>query len=701
MNKLTLNKLIILILLIICIKINQIDSYLFNTKIIKFNNNKQKLLLNYNINNKKIKFNNNNIILYSNQINIPNILDEPMLDDFNKIYYSLKIYIELKKLNNNNITNNTIIKIPLKYEIPSTYDYPYSLHNFPLGKRLKRLTLSDKFKNDSPDKVKLIEDLGFQLDSKNILNEWEIIYEGLVAYKKNYGNLNIDNDFVIPDETSPLAKDWPDVTHGLRLGSRVCAIRNSGAHVRVDNERKKMLDDLGFLWNKPKKNKHMIDSTTNSSTTLDETSNDNNIRNTNVDDKFNLFLEGLIQFKTLNNHLNVPTSYIIPSNTTDYPEHLWNFKLGNRVSLIRSQGLFISSYPDRKQILDDIGFLWESPLKKKKKSNIEDTIIQDNIENIIDNNDNIIDNIIDPNNTISEINLDEYPVLTNFFQYNKNIDDEEKKLEENYKIKPERIYDLRLHEPEIKSLEQYEIDSSDDLVQYREEISKKLLVKINKYNEDENNKDYYPVEDIKYMLSGLPPPSLKGIHILKHLKHRIFEYDNFYFEDFYDVLYTYKQTFNHLNISKDFVLTERFLLEYPFFNSSYKDMKVGEYIESLRNGDFEGKYHKDRRIPLDSLGFDWGNDEKHLRFPFYPFYQALKLYYYLYADATPPEDYIIPDEDPWPHCLVGCPFGKWASYARLQKKTLAKYYPERVRILDALDFIWWIPTNIKLTEELE
>ena len=37
------------------------------------------------------------------------------------------------------------------------------------------------------------------------------------------------------------------------------------------------------------------------------------------------------------------------------------------------------------------------------------------------------------------------------------------------------------------------------------------------------------------------------------------------------------------------------------------------------------------------------------------------------------------------------PLGEWAAAARIQQETLREHYPQRVAMLDALEFLWWIP----------
>jgi hypothetical protein len=75
--------------------------------------------------------------------------------------------------------------------------------------------------------------------------------------------------------------------------------------------------------------------------------------------------------------LLVPQPFEVPSDTQDWPRATWGLRLGARVNAIRSQGTFVKSDPERRQLLDDIGFIWTPPegegrkRGRKSKSEIE------------------------------------------------------------------------------------------------------------------------------------------------------------------------------------------------------------------------------------------------------------------------------------------------------------------------------------------
>jgi hypothetical protein len=77
-------------------------------------------------------------------------------------------------------------------------------------------------------------------------NEWkweQQILPGLVAHKEFYGDLEVPQSFVVP-----ASKEWPELSHGFRLGNAVTHIRSKQHHIEDDPERRQWLVDMGFVW---------------------------------------------------------------------------------------------------------------------------------------------------------------------------------------------------------------------------------------------------------------------------------------------------------------------------------------------------------------------------------------------------------------------------------------------------------------------
>jgi hypothetical protein len=73
------------------------------------------------------------------------------------------------------------------------------------------------------------------------------------------------------------------------------------------------------------------------------------------------------------------------------------------------------------------------------------------------------------------------------------------------------------------------------------------------------------------------------------------------------------------------------------------------------------------------------------------FITGLKLYKHLSGFPLPQSDFIVPDEPQWPYWMYNMPLGEWSAIARIQQNMIAEYYPHRRDMLNALEFLWWIP----------
>lgn len=72
---------------------------------------------------------------------------------------------------------------------------------------------------------------------------------------------------------------------------------------------------------------------------------------------------------------------------------------------------------------------------------------------------------------------------------------------------------------------------------------------------------------------------------------------------------------------------------------------------------------------------------------------GLKLYKHLYGFPLPQYDFIVPDEPQWPYWMVNMPLGQWSTIARIQQQLISDTYPDRKDMLNALEFLWWIPPS--------
>lgn len=129
----------------------------------------------------------------------------------------------------------------------------------------------------------------------------------------------------------------------------------------------------------------------------------------------------------------------------------------------------------------------------------------------------------------------------------------------------------------------------------------------------------------------------------------------------------------------------------PIYDDSLIGMLLGEAVASLRNGDIDGLEDPARRRALDALGFRWGDLTTYQRYRFMPMLLGLRIYRHLYGFPMPQSDFVVPDAPQWPYWMAGMPLGEWASVVRIQQQMVFTHYPDRVDMLNALEFLWWIP----------
>ena len=216
----------------------------------------------------------------------------------------------------------------------------------------------------------------------------------------------------------------------MKLGQRVAAIRSTGRYVQNNESRRKILDDMGFLWRlrvpSPGKKldgiafEQVYDAL---KVYRDEVQPDGGIldmppsyvvpdcdpwpestrglplgklvptvtsrsylknnpeaggmlsklgfrmdaKSASNDIRYQKVYDALVRYKELYGDLLVPQPFTVPENSDDWPESTWGLRLGARVNAIRSQGTFVKSDPLRKEELDELGFVWEPPVDPNGK----------------------------------------------------------------------------------------------------------------------------------------------------------------------------------------------------------------------------------------------------------------------------------------------------------------------------------------------
>ena len=118
-------------------------------------------------------------------------------------------------------------------------------------------------------------------------------------------------------------------------------------------------------------------------------------------------------------------------------------------------------------------------------------------------------------------------------------------------------------------------------------------------------------------------------------------------------------------------------------------MVLGNIVRRIRDGSLEAKHLPERKAQLDDIAFDWGDPKYFIDVPFEKAMCAMYAYYLVRGDMFVYEDFVMPDEDPWPRVLAGYEIGKVVCRIRELQNSFEAYHPEKVSLLRAIDFVWF------------
>jgi hypothetical protein len=236
------------------------------------------------------------------------------------------------------------LRVPTRFIVPSMPPWPEAAWGMKLGHKVGQIRSTGKFIDNNQRRREKLDRLGFiwrvraetkATDSSDI--PFDQIYDALVVYQKVFkiqGALTVPLQFTVP-ESYP----WPGNTRGLPLGSCIEKIRTK-SFLKNHPGAEEKLTKIGFQ--------------------VDTKVAANDIRFQNV-------FDGLKRYKEIYGDLLVPQPFEVPDKSSDWPAETWGLRLGARVNAIRSQGTFVNTSPERRQMLDDLGFVWSPPESERRK----------------------------------------------------------------------------------------------------------------------------------------------------------------------------------------------------------------------------------------------------------------------------------------------------------------------------------------------
>lgn len=219
------------------------------------------------------------------------------------------------------------LRIPSKFVVPNHLPWPRQSRGQKLGVRVAAVRSAGRYVKENPARKAELDAIGFEWRIREPLKQppedseerFDLVVRALQIYKQHVDAfLQVPNKYVVPED----ATIWPEELHHFKLGYHCNNIRVYEKMIAGNPERRRLLADLGFSFEKASR------------------SHDANKRFENI-------YAALVTYKQLYGNVLVPQHFIVPAEEP-WPEVSWGIKLGARVTAIRSQSTFVSNSPERR-----------------------------------------------------------------------------------------------------------------------------------------------------------------------------------------------------------------------------------------------------------------------------------------------------------------------------------------------------------------
>ncbi|GKY94086.1 hypothetical protein MPSEU_000375100 [Mayamaea pseudoterrestris] len=154
---------------------------------------------------------------------------------------------------------------------------------------------------------------------------FESAFAALQVYHSIHGDLVLPRRFTVPVDST-----YPSEWQRIDLSSTVYSMKWWKQHIKNRPERVSRLNKLGFIWER-------------------------------LQPEWNLILEGLVMFRSINGNLLVPYRFVVPRDDLQWPRATWGLPLGSCVYRIRARNDFLRGHHagSRRDQLEAIGFVWD------------------------------------------------------------------------------------------------------------------------------------------------------------------------------------------------------------------------------------------------------------------------------------------------------------------------------------------------------
>ncbi|KAG7346951.1 helicase domain protein [Nitzschia inconspicua] len=545
---------------------------------------------------------------------------------FDQIYDALVVY-------RSEIKPSGPLTVPVEFTVPDAEPWPETTRGLPLGRSIEQLR-SEKYLDQYPDAKEKLEQIGFETDKEMSANDkrFQAVYVALERYKEIYGDVLVPQPFVVPSD-SP---DWPEESWGLRLGARVNAIRSQGTFIKNNEERRELLDAIGFVWTPPEKEskrkqgrKTLSEIDAEERQALIEAANQAGgmpVGTDTYDDDVESFLSSF-DFSSEDDEDDesyrdssvAPRTWGFesdsPSEETASLSPKDSYEREKEEDYVAPRTLGESLSEARQRALE-AGVIEDTDSKRavKRKRDADIPWFNDDF-----GGDFVFEDVIEALTLYKQFYGD-FSNLTN----------------------AEFIIPIT-GEPGLSFDDDIEFDDNDSMKAIAAEVTR-----FDEIDDSSMTEDQFEAE-IRKLEQDMLAPQYKGKTEVTTLK----------------------------PISA---------VEWP---EHLEGMRLGDIARRIRDGSLEVKHLTERKVQLDAIDFDWGDPLHFIDVPFEKAMCAMYAYYMIRGDMFVPPDFVMLDEDPWPQALAGYELGKVVKRIRELQNFFEAFHTEKVGLLRMVDFVWF------------
>jgi Helicase associated domain len=603
------------------------------------------------------------------------------------------------------------------------------------------------------ERRKLLDSLGFVWSVRRSASDADPDAQGIrleqivtatELYKRIVGDIAmIPENFSVPDSEA-----WPESVRGLPLGRQLEMIKRSKNEALRTKFRSlgvpmeplaKTSDESLFNEENSAPSPSMLSTPSDIAAALEKAWDGYPDGPSANDIRFQNVYTALVTYKRLYDDLLVPQPFVVPKDP-QWPEDIWGLRLGARVNAIRSQGTFVNNNSARRKLLDDLGFVWNPPKERRRGRKTKDEKDMSSDESLDDMDSE--DASETDGNRLSDMSM----LFDGSFDFGRDFDapsDDEKATltwnldgarmpetslsamsgqdakEEEYKAP--RTLEESMVEATARALE---VGIIEGLTEKSRVIKGKREKNIPWFNDDFGGD--FVFEDVVEALTIFKSlygdfSSLKDSDFIVPASKEItgfLDMDNL---ETFDIdassraaaaIANYKEQ-GQLDRSADLVAAEinrlqleedqsfgdkgrNSAMEAEFYADKWPEhlagMALGRIVGRIRDGSLEVKHLPERKAQLDAMEFDWGDPKYFIDVPFEKAMCAMYAYYLVRGDLFVAEDFVMPDEDPWPQALAGYEIGKAVKRLRELQNFLEAYHNDKIGLLRMIDFVWFADT---------